>query len=166
VFVSHDRNFINHVCTHVLAVLPDGRWQMFEGNLGDYRRLAKVANFPDVLAATSDVAPSKLVERETTPVITNKLERSEDQIKAMQKDKRKFAKDVEKLELEMDEYKSELRTVEHAMNAAGTDTRKIIELNNQMHDLQKLIDKAEEKWLVCSEELERLNSELTALGRG
>src|SRR5690606_27088998 len=32
-FVSHARSFIDRVCTHVLAIVPDGRWQMFEGGL-------------------------------------------------------------------------------------------------------------------------------------
>src|SRR6185437_11304312 len=58
-FVSHDRTFIDAVCTHVFAMLPDGRSMLFPGKLADYARLAALAGFPNVLAAQEDEAPAK-----------------------------------------------------------------------------------------------------------
>ena len=49
IFVSHDRDFIDAVCSHVYAMLPDGRGRLFEGKLDDYRRQALKSDFPDVL---------------------------------------------------------------------------------------------------------------------
>jgi ATP-binding cassette subfamily F protein 3 len=57
-FVSHDRDFINTVATHILVMLPDGRSRIFEGNLGDYERLAGVQGFPNVLASADDPSNS------------------------------------------------------------------------------------------------------------
>ncbi|MBX9702683.1 MAG: ATP-binding cassette domain-containing protein, partial [Silvanigrellaceae bacterium] len=53
-FVSHNRSFINEVCSHVFVLLADGRSALFEGNLEDYARLAKVANFPNILEGQSE----------------------------------------------------------------------------------------------------------------
>ena len=36
VFVSHDRTFINQLATHVFVMLPDGRSELFMGDLDDY----------------------------------------------------------------------------------------------------------------------------------
>lgn len=163
-FVSHDRSFLNRVCTHVLAVVPDGRWQMFEGSLEDYRRLARVAGFPDVLAAGSETAPSTLDHGspKTKEVVP---QYSEADIRDLQKEKRRLAKEVERLEGELDDFRSELRATEHAMNAAQANATKLVELNSQIADLQMAIDRTEERWLEASEILEKLNADLERLGR-
>lgn len=49
-FVSHDRTFIDEVCTHVFVMTKDGKFEMFEGNIADYQRLAEVSGFPNILA--------------------------------------------------------------------------------------------------------------------
>jgi ATP-binding cassette, subfamily F, member 3 len=43
IFVSHDRDFINALCTHVFVILADGRNALFAGDLDDYVRLAKLS---------------------------------------------------------------------------------------------------------------------------
>ena len=48
-FVSHNRAFINAVATHIFAMTPDGRSQLFEGNLDDYVHLCERSKFPNVL---------------------------------------------------------------------------------------------------------------------
>lgn len=48
-FVSHDRTFIDEVCTHVFVMTKDGKFAMFEGNIADYQRLAEVSGFPNIL---------------------------------------------------------------------------------------------------------------------
>ena len=48
-FVSHNRAFINSVATHIFAMTPDGRSQLFEGNLDDYVHLCERSKFPNVL---------------------------------------------------------------------------------------------------------------------
>ncbi len=48
-FVSHDRIFINEVCTHIFAMTPDGRSALFQGNLEDFSHLAEISGFPNIL---------------------------------------------------------------------------------------------------------------------
>ena len=59
IFVSHDRELIDRVCSHVFAMLPDGRSMLFEGNLDDYAKLAMVAGFPNVLDTNNESAESQ-----------------------------------------------------------------------------------------------------------
>lgn len=49
-FVSHSRDFINAVATHVFAMTPDGKSQLFLGQLDDYVTLAEKQGFPNILA--------------------------------------------------------------------------------------------------------------------
>ena len=35
--VSHDRWFLDRVCTHTLAFEPDGKVEFFEGSLSQYQ---------------------------------------------------------------------------------------------------------------------------------
>ncbi len=50
-FVSHDREFIDELCTHILVMLGEGRSALFHGKLADYQRLATNTGFPDILQA-------------------------------------------------------------------------------------------------------------------
>ncbi len=65
-FVSHDRRFINRICSHIFVLLPDGRSELFEGNLSDYKRLARVSGFPDVLDTKASHEPSSS-KKDATP---------------------------------------------------------------------------------------------------
>ncbi|MBN9565435.1 MAG: ABC-F family ATP-binding cassette domain-containing protein [Alphaproteobacteria bacterium] len=48
-FISHNRQFINEVATHIFAMTHNGRSQLFEGNLDDYVTAAEKLKFPNVL---------------------------------------------------------------------------------------------------------------------
>jgi ATP-binding cassette subfamily F protein 3 len=48
-FISHNRQFINEVATHIFAMTHNGRSQLFEGNLDDYVAAAERLKFPNVL---------------------------------------------------------------------------------------------------------------------
>ena len=50
-FVSHNRDFIDAVATHVFAMTADGKSQLFLGQLNDYVTLAEKQGFPNILAA-------------------------------------------------------------------------------------------------------------------
>jgi len=36
VVVSHDRYFLDRLCTHILAAEGEGKWAWFEGNFQEY----------------------------------------------------------------------------------------------------------------------------------
>ena len=38
VVVSHDRYFLDRLCTHILAAEGEGKWAWFEGNFEEYER--------------------------------------------------------------------------------------------------------------------------------
>ena len=48
-FVSHDRIFIDTVCTHIFAMTPDGKSALFQGKLDDFEHLAAISGFPNIL---------------------------------------------------------------------------------------------------------------------
>jgi ATP-binding cassette subfamily F protein 3 len=48
-FVSHDRIFIDAVCTHIFAMTPDGKSALFQGKLADFEHLAQISGFPNIL---------------------------------------------------------------------------------------------------------------------
>ena len=52
-FVSHDRIFIDAVCTHIFAMTPDGKSALFQGKLDDFEHLASISGFPNILRTTA-----------------------------------------------------------------------------------------------------------------
>ncbi len=63
IMVSHDRDFIDELATHILVLLPDGRSEIFEGNLESYQRLAKISGFPDILDPEPEESPKPVVAK-------------------------------------------------------------------------------------------------------
>ncbi len=66
-FVSHDRDFIDQVATHIFAMTGDGRSMVFEGQLADYERLAALGGFPNVLHPIPEAGGDKKPQKATPP---------------------------------------------------------------------------------------------------
>ena len=70
--VSHDRYFLDHVCTHVLALRPEG-WRFFEGGYSEYEAsrereaLDAIAAQPKPKSKASTPAPAPPVRRKKFP---------------------------------------------------------------------------------------------------
>ena len=164
VFVSHDREFIDAVCTHVLAMLPDGRGQLFEGKLDDYRRLASRSGFPDVL----DPLPTSGVD---SPAVTPSSEikqsgkLSEPEITSLKREAQKNIKAIEKLDAEMARLQRVLADCDRQMEESHSDFSRVASIAEEKKLTESQLAVSEEEWLELSEKVEFAKSTLISMGR-
>lgn len=147
-FVSHDRNFIDTVCTHVFVMLEDGRNQLFEGNLADYQRMAKVSGFPNIFEIKTN-AP------ESTKATTQEPKGNFQQRKEQQRRKEKLQREIKASEKAQEQLRKQIQANELAMS--NTDPSNYAEINRLATETDELKSKLEElelEWLELSDELE------------
>jgi ATP-binding cassette subfamily F protein 3 len=167
-FVSHDRSFINAVCTHVFAMLPDGRSALFEGCLEDYCRLAALSGFPNVLDPDAtmrqwdDGAPAPAAKR--GPAIETPASQDE-QFQALKKDRQKLERLREKCEQEMTRHTEKLETIEARMLSGSENFESLRTLQQEQNDLKSRLESVENEWLMASEGLEEVLLKIKGLGR-
>lgn len=171
-FVSHDRNFIDAVCTHVFVMLPDGRSQLFVGKLEDYQRLAKTSGFPDVLDpapirsgsenSRQTPQPAKKVTHEVVEVAKTY---TEGDITNMKRDIQKAEKRTSELDAHVANIQIEICSIEQKMEASHGNFAEIASLNEQRTKLEAAKSAHEEEWLGLAERMEVIRSTLKSLGR-
>lgn len=164
-FVSHDRSFINDVCTHVFVMLPDGRSAMFEGKLDDYERLTALSGFPNVLSPT----PCETIP-ENTPQ-NSQLGASQKTSEGcypaeLKRERQKLEKAIAKLETNMETISASIQQLEDALNAGDAlDYVKARDNHQKQELLRESLAEFENQWLSASERLEAVTQELRAQGR-
>jgi ATP-binding cassette subfamily F protein 3 len=165
-FVSHDRQFIDSVCTHVFAMLPDGRGHLFEGVLEDYQRQARISGFPDVLTPSSDsdgvATPSKKsiegsqeLKSESDHVDVNRLKRE------MQRNQKRIIQ----LESEISSGQAKIADIDRRLADCGGDFQEAQKLTVQKKDLEDALAGIEAQWLELSGAVESVQNLLKKLGR-
>jgi ATP-binding cassette subfamily F protein 3 len=161
-FVSHDRTFIDSVCSHVFAMLPDGRSMLFPGKLEDYKRLAAVAGFPNVLEvedAKADGGPAR-DERKSEA-----MQRHQDGRELKKRQQQLSTRSVQ-LDKSMHAGREKARAIEAKLAAiAPQDFTAAAALNRELEATQAAVDADEEAWLEVMSELEGLETELKRQGR-
>ncbi|MCX6127174.1 MAG: ABC-F family ATP-binding cassette domain-containing protein [Proteobacteria bacterium] len=172
-FVSHDRNFIDSVCTHVFVMLPDGRSQVFVGKLEDYQRLAKVSGFPDVLDPAPDQdaaklkskpdAESKAKPKQATPIALT-ASFTESEIMAMKRDLQKHERRIAELDKLIAVSHRESERIEAEMANCHGDFEALAKLNAKKIETETGLVTLEEEWLTVSEPLESIRASLKSLG--
>ena len=161
-FVSHDRNLINQVCTHVFAMLPDGRSQCFEGNLSDYQHLAKISHFPNVLEIADDSTKKNVDNSEIKT--ENKI--NHNKFKELKKSKNLIENKIKKNEKTIESCKQKLSKVEKKMaTISPEDFHEMNQLHQEQLTMQKSLEDHETEWLSLCEELETIEEHLNKLGR-
>jgi ATP-binding cassette subfamily F protein 3 len=163
-FVSHDREFIDAVCTHVFAMLPDGRGMLFEGKLDDYRRLARKAGFPDVLDV--EVAnPAGPLEPAQTAASQTQGQLSEAEISNLRRDTQRARKRVEKIDQEMTTLRNTIHDIDQKLAGAHSDFALATKLDGERAVAQGKLDELEMEWLELSGFIEATQETLKAMGR-
>ncbi len=130
-FVSHDRNFIDSVATHVFAMLPDGRHGFFEGKLDDYERLALVAGFPNVLK------PEEINTEK--PANDSKLQ------KKQASHAKKSEKRIAALQTQIDSVNLQIISINQDLEKAGSDFMKAAKLSDNKDLLESELKILEEE---------------------
>lgn len=158
-FVSHDRTFIDAVCTHIFAMLPDGRSMIFPGKLADYAKLAAVSGFPNVLESNPETHPTihsdAKLARQSSP---EKRDSSHLESKERRSQLQKLRKKISQLELEMTQIRDQIAQKEEEMaNLSAHDFSRAAELHLNVQKLKNQLDQKEEDWLTASSEVETMN---------
>lgn len=145
-FVSHDRNFIDSICTHVFAMTNDGRFALFEGKLEDYERLAPLSGFPDILSPDRSMEMAKLIDE--PEVIAKPANDAKQQAVDLKKEIQKLEKNKEKIELEIFDLTGKVNEIELQISSIDpSDYKKINELDKLLQKYKKQISDNEELWL-------------------
>ena len=165
-FVSHNREFIDALATHVLVMLPDGRARIFIGGLDDYRRLSAQTDFPDVLSAEPTVTEVPSEAKASAPVQQSTHHLSKEEVKEVRQKKRKFENKLTKLEKEQDQLTLTISQKEDEMGrTAPSDFTKLNNLAEEVEAARSRLAINEEEWLEASEAVEECNAQLAAMGR-
>ena len=145
-FVSHDRNFIDSICTHVFAMTNDGRFALFEGKLDDYERLAPLSGFPDILSPDRSMEMAKLIDE---PIEIPKTTHNPKDIETdSKKEIQKLEKSKEKIELEIYEISEKIKEIDFQMHQLDpSDYKKMSELEKTLQINKKKLFDNEELWL-------------------
>ncbi len=163
-FVSHDREFIDSVCTHIYAMLPDGRGQLFEGRLDDYERMADKSGFPNVLNPTPLVAD----DAARSPLSAGSVDHdklAEQDIQRLKRETQKNQKMAEKLESEMERIQGKIRDCDEQMEQSHSDFSNLAVLAEKKRLFESELAHIEEQWLGVSEKIEKARCLLGAMGR-
>jgi ATP-binding cassette subfamily F protein 3 len=142
-FVSHDRDFINSVATHVLVMLGDGRSRIFEGNLADYERLATLQGFPNVLQTTEESVPVKTEKVNPNGKLEHELRQAE------KRERQKKERDLKRMESEIEQLHETQKKLEAGL-AKAQDLSQGADLQNQLNQTLSRLATLEEKWLELS----------------
>lgn len=156
-FVSHDRNFIDSICTHVFAMTNDGRFALFEGKLEDYERLAPLSGFPDILSPDRSMEMAKLA----TDADNSKIEKTNDPINDQQqeyrKEKQNLVKSKEKIEAEILILTNKIKEIENKfVDEDISDFNKINELEKNINNYKNELLAKEEIWIEIESQLVKL----------
>ena len=160
-FVSHDRNLINKICTHVFAMLPSGRSMLFEGKLPDYEKLSEIAGFPNVLDFSDDT--NKKQQEANSCDLPNPDVKD---FKNLKRDKNKIEKEILVSEKNITQLKNEIAKIEEKTQAIDqSDYIRIQELAQEHKENCANLELAEDQWLTSQEKLDEIIKQLKTLGR-
>jgi ATP-binding cassette, subfamily F, member 3 len=156
-FVSHDRSFIDSICTHVFAMTNDGRFALFEGKLEDYERLAPLSGFPDILSPDRSMEMAKLAD-ENNFQNEKPAEVIREQQQESKREKQKLERSKEKIESEILTLSGQIKEIEKKMEKEGSSNyQKIDELDKLLQNYKKKLIACEEIWLEIESQLLKLN---------
>ncbi len=156
-FVSHDRNFIDCICTHVFAMTNDGRFALFEGKLEDYERLAPLSGFPDILSPDKSLEVAKISDEYTKPIQAKSSDNSREQQQENKKEKLKLEKMKEKIDADILDISEKIKKITTEMESVDhNDYKRLTDLNKQHENFKSLLIKAEEDCLEIEEKLSDL----------
>ncbi|RDB35186.1 MAG: ABC transporter ATP-binding protein [Spirobacillus cienkowskii] len=156
-FVSHDRNFIDSICTHIFAMTNDGRFALFEGKLDDYERLSKLSNFPDILSPDRSMEMAKLEEGSSEQNHNFEKVITTESRKNSKKDELNLIQSKQKIEAEITNLSCKINEIELKIEKIPYSNYQEIEsLNNSLNNYKKKLNECEELWLEVETQLVNL----------
>ncbi len=158
VFVSHDRGFVQRVATKILEV-REGKIQLYPGTYDEYVWSVQKGAFSEagMVIESSNAANDEIQQISTRDKANYKAKRKE--LEKKQRDQGKKSTAAEERIAEKEKAIT-LLNEELVKNPPWERTEKIVE---EISSLQKELTQAEFLWVQCTEEQEKLASELRLL---
>ena len=158
VFVSHDRGFVQRVATKILEV-REGKVQLYPGTYDEYVWSVQKGAFSEagMVIESSNATNDEIQQISTREKANYKAKRKE--LEKKQRDQGKKSTAAEERIAETEKAIT-LLNEELAKNPPWERTEKIVE---EISSLQKELTQAEFLWVQCTEEQEKLASELRLL---
>jgi uncharacterized protein (DUF111 family) len=124
--------------------------QLFPSNLHDYPRLAKLANFPNVLEENLSHLKENKSENKTSSYMEQKN---------LKKEKNKLIKDIEKFEKKLEETKIKIQRIQDNITKAIQEKKfdEVKKLTSNQSIAKKEEKTHEEQWFESLEKLELFN---------
>ncbi len=136
IIVSHDRFFTDKVVDRVFAFEGNGIVKDFPGNYTQYKNKKEEEELLQKQEAKKSVPNAKTVDREKEK--KRKLTFSE-------------KKEMEQLEIAMDQLNAEKAELETALNTGKLTTDELIKFSQRISEIINLLDEKEMRWLELSE---------------
>jgi chromosome segregation ATPase len=148
-------------------MLKDGRSFFCEGRIDDFRTMAAIAGFPDVLGSGDDGSALKKSQELNTPPSSQTTHENPTRFKDLKRERSRLEKLVPSLEGRLSTLETQKVSLQHDL--ATTDSHNysaLAEMQTRIDQLQSQIETAEEQWLQASEELTNISQKLEEIGRG
>ena len=139
-FVSHDRYSINRVATHVLELSESGSTLY----LGDYDYYVEKKAELEASQAEEDLTENK--EKETSPVNDYQAQ------KESQKELRKLMRQIESLEIEIEELETQAQSISEQMHTTN-DADELMQLQAELDKISQRQEEAMLEWEELSEKV-------------
>jgi ATP-binding cassette subfamily F protein 3 len=165
-FVSHNRDFIDALCTHVLVMLADGRHALFHGQLSDYERLSAVSGFPNVLATAAEPPPASTSAPTGMDRPSESKSGDHQLARQLKTDRARLKKQIDQWEQTAEENRRRIAQLTRQFSEiAPSDYQKLNQLQTEIAAAEHGVDEADGQWLAASEQLEQIDAKLAAMGR-
>jgi predicted RNase H-like nuclease (RuvC/YqgF family) len=151
-------------------MLPDGRGQIFEGKLEDYKRQAKLSGFPDVLEPVA-VNPGDQRTSESSNPTTNNLDSavgekiSEQEVMNLKREAQRLQKRLAILDSEISKLTAAISECDRRLEVAHSDFQLAATIASEKTLSVSQLENSEIEWLELSESVESIKSKLTQMGR-
>jgi ATP-binding cassette, subfamily F, member 3 len=145
VFVSHNRNFINRLASHMVAFSKDKKNFSCEGNLDDYERLSLAAGYTNIIH-------ENLLEEKSA-----KSKQSDFHKKKQQKRKKdQKLKKIQQTEHSLKAIEEKINNLEHKLNSPqiAENYYEATKIQEDLNTLHKKKQDIEELWILLQEELD------------
>ncbi len=154
-FVSHDRIFIDTVCTHIFAMTPDGKSALFEGKLDDFEHLAAISGFPNILRLEN--LPTENVKSFGGNASSSRNEKNAAQEAKSKKEFQKLTKEKTALEAEMNALQEQISLLEIKMQqyVVSKDRVNTVQTEKEYRELKNKLFEKENAWLQLEEKLQK-----------
>lgn len=147
IFVSHDRFFINSLCSHVLAMSKTGETWLAAGNLDDYERKVQETGIENVLRLAEDSPAKKSASKSDSKKDQVDRKQQQQQIRKLEKELAQSERRQEKLRLEISNLSNELHDIH------PHEYELLTEVAEKKHTKEQELQKLEGEWLEISERL-------------